>query len=74
MLALATSAVIFVTVLIPHLPFASVLGFGIMPPHFYPIIAVIIFAYVISAELAKHIFYRFCSPSPKSSAPADMAS
>jgi hypothetical protein len=40
------------------LPFASVLGFQTMPPHFYPIIALIIIAYVISAELAKHVFYR----------------
>lgn len=59
LLALATFAVVIVTALIPHLPFASVLGFQTMPPHFYPIIALIIIAYVISAELAKHVFYRF---------------
>lgn len=58
LLALATFAVVIVTALIPHLPFASVLGFQTMPPHFYPIIALIIIAYVISAELAKHVFYR----------------
>jgi Mg2+-importing ATPase len=59
LLALATVAVLIVTALIPHLPFASVLGFQTMPVHFYPIIALIIFAYLISAELIKHVFYRF---------------
>ena len=58
LLALATLGVVIITVLIPHLPFAAVLGFGIMPAHFYPILALIILAYVISAELAKHVFYR----------------
>ncbi|MGZ5003566.1 MAG: hypothetical protein ACXWBM_10275, partial [Chthoniobacterales bacterium] len=58
LLALATLGVVIVTVLIPHLPFANVLGFGIMPPHFYPILALIILAYVIAAESAKRFFYR----------------
>jgi hypothetical protein len=49
---------VIVTVLIPHLPFAVVLGFGIVPPHFYSILALIILAYVISTEMAKYIFYR----------------
>ena len=59
LLVVATFAVVIATVLIPHLPFAALLGFGIMPGHFYPIIAVIILAYVIAAELVKHVFYRF---------------
>ena len=58
LLALATLGVVIVTVLIPHLPFAPVLGFGIMPPHFYLILALIILAYVIAAESAKRVFYR----------------
>jgi Mg2+-importing ATPase len=58
LLTLATVGVVIVTVLIPHLPFAPVLGFGIMPPHFYPILALIILAYVIAAESAKRFFYR----------------
>ena len=58
LLALATLGVVIVTVLIPHLPFAAVLGFGIMPPHFYLILALIILAYVIAAEAAKRVFYR----------------
>ena len=47
-----------VTVLIPHLPFAAPLGFGIMPPHFYPILALIILAYIATAEATKGLFYR----------------
>jgi Mg2+-importing ATPase len=58
LLTLATLGVVIVTVLIPHLPFTSVLGFGIMPPYFYPILALIILAYVIAAESAKRVFYR----------------
>lgn len=58
LLALATLGVVIATVLIPHLPFTAVLGFGIMPPHFYPILALIILAYVIAAESAKRVFYR----------------
>jgi Mg2+-importing ATPase len=58
LLALATLGVVIITLLIPHLPFAAVLGFGDMPPHFYPILALIIVAYVISAEMVKHAFYR----------------
>ena len=58
LLTLATLGVVIVTVLIPHLPFTAVLGFRIMPPHFYPILALIILAYVIAAESAKRVFYR----------------
>ena len=58
LLPLATVGVVIVTVLILHLPFAAVFGFGIMPPHFYPILALIILAYVIAAGAAKRVFYR----------------
>ncbi len=58
LLALATLGVVIITVLIPHLPFAAVLGFGSMPAHFYPILALIILAYMIAAESAKRVFYR----------------
>jgi Mg2+-importing ATPase len=58
LLALATLGIVIVTVLIPHLPLAAVLGFGIMPPHFYVILALIIVAYVAAAEATKVLFYR----------------
>ena len=58
LLALATLAVVIVAALMPYLPFAVVLGFQTMPGHFYPIIAVIIFAYIAAAEATKALFYR----------------
>ena len=58
LLALATLAVVIVAALIPYLPFATVLGFQPMPRHFYPIIALIILAYVAAAEATKALFYR----------------
>ena len=58
LLALATLGVVIVAALTPYLPFASVLGFQAMPWHFYPIIALIIFAYVAAAEATKALFYR----------------
>jgi hypothetical protein len=42
---------------IPHLPFAAVLAFGVMPPHL-PILALIILAYIATAEVTKALFYR----------------
>jgi Mg2+-importing ATPase len=58
LLTLATGVIVIITALTPYLPFAGVLGFQPMPAHFYPIIALIIFAYIVAAELAKLLFYR----------------
>jgi Mg2+-importing ATPase len=58
LLVVATLGVVIVAALMPYLPFATVLGFQTMPGHFYPIIAVIIFAYVAAAEATKVLFYR----------------
>ena len=58
LLTLATLGVVIIAVLIPHLPFASLLGFQTMPAHFYPILALIIFAYIAAAEATKVFFYR----------------
>jgi Mg2+-importing ATPase len=43
---------------LPFLPFASALGFTRLPPAFFAMVAVIVASYVISAEVAKHFFYR----------------
>lgn len=58
LLVIATLGVVIVAALIPYLPFATVLGFQAMPGHFYPIIALIILAYVAAAEATKALFYR----------------
>jgi P-type Mg2+ transporter len=58
LLMLATAIIVLVTALTPYLPFAGVLGFQPIPAHFYPIIALIVVAYIVTAELAKLLFYR----------------
>jgi P-type Mg2+ transporter len=58
LLAIATATIVIATALTPYLPFAGLLGFQPMPPHFYPIIAAIVLAYMATAELAKLLFYR----------------
>jgi Mg2+-importing ATPase len=58
LLALATALIVTVTVFTPYLPFARALGFQPMPARFYPIIAAIVIAYIVAAELAKLLFYR----------------
>ena len=58
LLSLATLAAILVAVLIPHLPFAPLLGLQPMPAHFYPIIGGVILAYFVTAEFVKLRFYR----------------
>lgn len=58
LLVLATTLVVLATLLIAHLPFANVLGFTTLPPHFYPALAGIAFFYVLTAEIAKWMFYQ----------------
>lgn len=57
LLTCATFAIVGIALLVPHLPFFAVLGFQSMPPHFYPIIGLIVGFYVAAAEVAKHLFY-----------------
>ena len=58
LLALAGGDRVLATVLTPYLPLAGVLGFQPLPEHFYLIIALIVVAYIVAAELAKLLFYR----------------
>jgi Mg2+-importing ATPase len=58
LLALATLGVVIVAVITPYLQFASVLGIQRVPAQFYPILALIIFAYIAAAEATKTVFYR----------------
>ncbi len=54
----ATAAVIAVTLALPFTPVAATLGFAVVPPAFVAVIAVIVCAYIVSAEVAKRWFYR----------------
>jgi len=58
LLSIATAAVILVVLLLPFMPFATLLGFTRLPGIFYGWMLAIITAYIISAEIAKRWFYR----------------
>jgi Mg2+-importing ATPase len=54
----ATLGVVAITLVLPYLPFAPILGLTPLPPLFLGLVAVIVAAYIFSGELAKRIFYR----------------
>ena len=62
-LLLATLGVGIVTVALPYLPFAALLGLVPLPPPYIGAIAVIVALYIASGELAKHLFYRRFDPA-----------
>jgi Mg2+-importing ATPase len=57
-LSVATIVVIGVTFLIPYTALGELFGFGILPISILVMLATIVTAYVISAEITKIIFYR----------------
>ena len=65
LLALATATTIAITFLVPHLPFAPLLGFGPMPVQFYALVVAVVLLYVVAAELTKRAFYRAISQERK---------
>ncbi|MCQ6958709.1 magnesium-translocating P-type ATPase [Mucilaginibacter aquariorum] len=54
----ASLAVILAVCLIPASPLARWFGFAVLPPALYGWLAVLIVAYILTAELVKHWFYR----------------
>ena len=58
LLTLATVTIVVVTAATPHLPFAGALGFQPMPAHFYFVLGLVVLGYVVTAEVAKSLFYR----------------
>jgi len=57
-LAVATGLVACVTVLLPYTPIGTLFKFAPLPLRFYAPLAAILIVYVISAEVAKSVFYR----------------
>jgi Mg2+-importing ATPase len=53
-----TLVTVAATVAIPFLPLGTMFGFGTLPPSFLLVMAVIVALYVLSAEMAKQLFYR----------------
>lgn len=57
-LAIASIAVALFIMILPSLPFASVLGFRPLPLIFYPVLLSIVVLYILFAELTKKWFYK----------------
>jgi P-type Mg2+ transporter len=57
-LTLATLLVTMATLLLPYTPLGAIFGFKPLPFYFLPLMALIVGAYIFTAEVAKRIFYR----------------
>ena len=58
-LVVATVAVLAVTLALPFTPLGPFLGFEPIPVSFVAMLAAIMVVYILSAEVTKHIFYRY---------------
>ncbi|MEA5091623.1 Magnesium-transporting ATPase, P-type 1 [bioreactor metagenome] len=58
-LIIATFSVVIATFLLQYTPLASILGFEQLPAQLQYLIAGIVCVYILVAELAKKVFYRF---------------
>ena len=58
MLFRSTLLVVALTVALPWTPLGHLFGFVPLPARFLPILALLVLAYVASAEMAKGWFYR----------------
>jgi P-type Mg2+ transporter len=54
----ATLSIVSVTLILPFTPLAEIFGFSLLPIPFIFLIGIIVFSYVITAEMAKRVFYR----------------
>ena len=46
------------TLILPFTPLGGIFGFGRLPVSFLLLIGVIVIAYIVTAEIAKTIFYK----------------
>jgi Mg2+-importing ATPase len=58
-LVAATLTIFALTLASPYLPFASLIGFQPLPLAVLALLGIIVVLYIVTAEVAKHIFYRF---------------
>ena len=58
-LVIATFTIVAVTLALPYLPFASLIGFQPLPLNVLALLGGIVVLYLVTAEVAKLIFYRF---------------
>jgi len=55
---MATLVVVTVTMILPFTPLGEVFGFSRLPILFLLLIAIIVMGYIVTAEIAKVIFYQ----------------
>ena len=55
---MATLLIVVVTLILPFTSLSEIFGFNPLPISFLLLIGIIIMGYIISAEIAKTIFYR----------------
>jgi Mg2+-importing ATPase len=54
----STLVVDALTLVLPYTPLADFLGFSPIPPLFVVMLGIILVLYMLTAEVAKHFFYR----------------
>jgi len=57
-LSIATGAILLLVLVLPVTPFSALFGFTPLPPVYYAWTLLIVACYILSAELAKHWFYK----------------
>ena len=57
-LIMATLSIVVVTLIVPFTPFAEIFGFSPLPFSFFLLIGIIVLFYIITAEIAKTVFYK----------------
>jgi Mg2+-importing ATPase len=62
-LLLSVLTVVTVGALIPQSPLSDTLGFAPLPPTFFAVLVVFVVAYLVSVEVAKHLFFRTALPT-----------
>ena len=58
-LVIATLTIVAVTLALPYLPFATLIGFQPLPLNVLALLGGIVVLYLVTAEVAKCLFYRF---------------
>jgi len=57
-LSMATFFVVIVTMILPFTPLGEIFGFTRLPMSFFVLIGIITMAYILTAEIAKTVFYK----------------
>ncbi len=57
-LFIATLSIVVITMIVPFTPFAEIFGFSPLPFSFLLLIGIVVLFYIITAEVAKTIFYK----------------